>query len=67
MGFERSAPEGDAHMFQYHLFSHDGVGNFSLLREFRALNDDAAQRLVDQSQHGPLELWQASRRAKRWA
>ena len=54
-------------MFRYHLFSHDGIGNFDLLREFRALNDDAARRLVDQSQHGSLELWQASRRVKRWA
>jgi hypothetical protein len=54
-------------MFLYHLFSHDGIGNFSLLREFKAQNDDAAQRSVDQSQQGPLELWQASRRVKRWA
>ena len=54
-------------MFPYHLFSHDGIGNFSLLREFKAQNDDAAQRSVDQSQHGPLELRQASRRVKRWA
>ena len=27
-------------MFLYRLFSHDGLGNFSLLHEFKAQNDD---------------------------
>ena len=29
-------------MFSYRLFSHDGCGNFSLIHEFLAPNDDAA-------------------------
>ena len=33
-------------MFIYRLFSHDGLGNFSLLQEFKAQNDEAATGLV---------------------
>jgi hypothetical protein len=48
-------------MFQYRLFSHDGLGNFSLLHEFKAQNDEAAARLMGRWGPGPFELWQSSR------
>jgi hypothetical protein len=52
-------------MFQYRLFSHDGLGNFSLLHEFKAQNDEAAARLMGRWGRwgpGPFELWQSSRK-----
>jgi hypothetical protein len=54
-------------MFRYRLFSHDGLGNFNLLDEFNAQNDEAATRSVDRWHARPLELWQSSRRVNRWA
>ncbi len=53
-------------MFHYRLFSHDGVGNFSLIEEFGAQNDDAASMFVDRSLVRPLELWQSTRKVKCW-
>jgi hypothetical protein len=53
-------------MFRYRLFSHDGLGNFSLLDEFTAQNDEAAAKLVARWGERPLELWQSSRRIERW-
>jgi hypothetical protein len=53
-------------MFLYRLFSHDGLGNFSLLHEFKAQNDEAAERSVDRWSARPLELWQSSRRVNQW-
>jgi len=54
-------------MFLYRLFAHDGLGNFSLLHEFRARNDDDAARSVGRWSARPLELWQSSRRVSQWA
>jgi len=54
-------------MFLYRLFLHDGLGNFSLLDEFSAVNDDAAARSVDRWHARPLELWQSCRKVNRWA
>ena len=54
-------------MFQYQLFSHDGLGNFSLIQEFSAANDDAAARIVGPWLVRPLELWQCTRKVKRWS
>lgn len=52
-------------MFLYRLFSHDGSGNFSLLREFKALDDETAMRSVGSLDARPLELWQLSRKIRR--
>jgi hypothetical protein len=52
-------------MFLYRLFSHDGLGNFSLLHEFKAQNDEAAAVLVGRWGDRPLELWQSSRKVNR--
>jgi hypothetical protein len=54
-------------MLLYRLFSHDGLGNFSLLHEFRAQNDEAASSTIGRWPARPLELWQSSRRVNRWA
>jgi len=54
-------------MLLYRLFSHDGLGNFSLLQEFKALNDEAAHKVVGGWSARPLELWQSSRKVDRWA
>ena len=54
-------------MFSYRLFSHDGLGNFSLVGEFDAPNDDAAAVVVGRSRLRPLELWQATRKVRLWA
>lgn len=54
-------------MFPYRIFVHDGVGNFSLLHEFQAPDDEAAVKLVSRWNARPLELWQSSRRVSRWA
>jgi hypothetical protein len=53
-------------MFFYRLFSHDGLGNFSLLHEFKAHDDEAAAVLANRWDSRPVELWQSSRRVKRW-
>lgn len=54
-------------MFPYRLFSHDGLGNFTLLQEFDAQNDEAAAMFVIHWPVRPLELWQSSRKVKCWA
>jgi hypothetical protein len=54
-------------MFPYRLFVHDGSGNFSLIQEFNAPNDEAATLIVDRSRLRPLELWQASRKVRLWS
>jgi hypothetical protein len=54
-------------MFLYRLFSHDGVGNFNLLHEFRAQNDEVAAKSAGLWAARPLELWQSSRRVNQWA
>ena len=54
-------------MFVYRLFSHDGLGNFSLIDEFKAQNDEAAAMSANRWHARPLELWQSSRRVNRWA
>jgi hypothetical protein len=54
-------------MFIYRLFSHDGLGNFTLLREFKAQNDQAAEASVSRWAARPLELWQGFRTVNRWA
>lgn len=54
-------------MFLYRLFSHDGLGNFSLLHEFKAKDDAAAARLVVHWRPRSMELWQSSRRVTQWA
>jgi hypothetical protein len=51
-------------MFMYRLFSHDGSGNFSLIREFAAPNDEAAAQQVGRWEVRPLELWQSTRKVK---
>ena len=53
-------------MHQYRLFSHDGLGNFSLLQEFRAHDDEAATKLVGRWGSRSLELWQSTRVVNRW-
>jgi hypothetical protein len=54
-------------MFQYRLFSHDGSGNFSLIQEFGAPNDEAAGQIVGRWHLRPLELWQSTRKVRLWA
>ena len=54
-------------MLLYRLFSHDGQGNFSLIQEFDAQNDDDAARFVGRWRVRPLELWQSARKVNRWA
>jgi len=54
-------------MFLYRFFTHDGLGNFSLLQEFKAMNDEAAAKFVGRWTQRPLELWQCSRRVGEWA
>ena len=54
-------------MLAYRLFSHDGLGNFSLLQEFDAQSDADAERMVGRWRPRPLELWQACRKVGRWA
>jgi hypothetical protein len=54
-------------MFAYRLFSHDGSGNFSLIQEFAAPNDEAAALFIGRWHVRRLELWQATRKVKRWA
>ena len=51
-------------VYPYRLFSHDGSGNFSLILEFVAPNDEAAALLVDRWRIGPLELWLSTRKVK---
>jgi hypothetical protein len=51
-------------VFPYRLFSHDGFGNFSLIQEFVAANDEAATVIVGRWRAGPLELWQSTRKVK---
>jgi len=53
-------------MFLYRLFSHDGLGNFTLVQEFGAQNDEAAAKFVGRWTVRPLELWQSARKVKRW-
>jgi hypothetical protein len=53
-------------MFLYRLFSHDGSGNFSLIQEFSAPDDEAAGILVGRWLVRPLELWQSTRKVKCW-
>jgi hypothetical protein len=53
-------------MFIYRFFSHDGLGNFSLLHEFKARNDATATALVSRWANRPLELWQSSRKVNHW-
>jgi hypothetical protein len=56
-----------ATMFQYRLFKHDGEGNFSLLQEFEAKNDEVAGKFIAAWRLRPLELWQSSRKVRSWA
>jgi len=51
----------------YRLFSHDGHGNFSLVQEFSAPNDETAAEFIGRWRVRPLELWQSSRKVKCWA
>ena len=60
------SPQG-GYMILYRLFSHDGLGNFSLLHEFKAKDDAAAARLVVHWRPRSMELWQSSRRVTQWA
>lgn len=53
-------------MLSYRVFSHDGLGNFSLLHEFEAQDDEAAAKVVRRWSARPLELWRSSRRVNRW-
>jgi hypothetical protein len=53
-------------MLLYRLFSHDGLGNFTLVQEFNAQNDAAAATIVGRWAVRPLELWQSSRKVQRW-
>jgi hypothetical protein len=60
----RTSPAGVS-MLVYRLFSHDGFGNFSLLQEFEAQDDEAAAKFVGRWPVRPLELWQSARKVKR--
>jgi hypothetical protein len=62
----RAAEPAGAFMFPYRLFSHDGFGNFSLIQEFAAPNDEAAALIVGRWPVRPLELWQSTRKVKLW-
>jgi hypothetical protein len=53
-------------MFLYRFFSHDGLGNFSLLHEFKARNDADAATLMGRWGNRPSELWQSSRKVDHW-
>lgn len=53
-------------MHRYRLFAHDGLGNFNLIHEFCAQNDEAAGKFVVRWNARPLELWQSSRKVKCW-
>ena len=53
-------------MHPYRLFAHDGLGNFNLIQEFSAQNDEASGKLVARWSARPLELWQSSRKVKCW-
>lgn len=54
-------------MLLYRLFSHDGQGNFDLVQQFDALDDEAAGRFVGRWPNvRPLELWQSARKVRRW-
>lgn len=54
-------------MLRYHLFAHDGRGNFESIEEFDAIDDDAAKRRVWRWQkRRELELWQSGRKVHRW-
>lgn len=53
-------------MLSYRVFSHDGLGNFSLLHEFEAQDDEAATKVVRRWSVRPLELWRPSRIVNRW-
>jgi hypothetical protein len=54
-------------VFLYRLFSHDGSGNFNLIQEFAARDDEAAAVVVGRWNVRPLELWQSTRKVKLWA
>ena len=53
-------------MLLYRLFSHDGLGNFSLLQEFKAQNDEDAAPSVRRWNSPPMALWQSSRIGTPW-
>ncbi len=53
-------------MLLYRLFSHDGLGNFTLVQEFNAQNDEVAASFVGRWPVRPLELWQSGRKVKCW-
>lgn len=55
-------------MLQYSLLLHDGEGNFHLIQDFRANGDEAAAKVAARFPHlRPLELWQSTRKVRRWA
>lgn len=51
-------------MFLYRLFTHDGSGNFSLIKEFAAPDDETATQLAGRWHVRPHELWQSTRKVK---
>ena len=53
-------------MHLYRLFSHDGLGNHTLVQEFNAQNDQAAAIFVGRWPVRPLELWQSGRKVQCW-
>ena len=62
-----AVPSAGGRMLLYRLFSHDGLGNFSLIDEFRAQSDEDAAKSIVRWHARPLELWQSSRIVNRWA
>ena len=64
---DRATMPAGGPMFPYRLFSHDGSGNFSLIQEFAAPDDEAAALFVGRWRVRPLELWQSTRKVKLWA
>jgi len=54
-------------MFVYRLFAHDGLGNFKLIQEFSAADDEAASMLAIRRRGRPLELWQSTRKVRLFA